>query len=195
ATGPVEQLDCLADLTLAHPNHRLAGQGAHLELRQPCRQDCRAQVFERLDRLGVPPSLEQRLRTRQSGVDAASLVGRDTVRQKTCVDTEALCEPLDGLARRTCLPTLDLADVLLREAVARKVCLRHRGGDAKLPEPLTETQARLGESSPAMSGSGSRHVSGSRRHASQNFKWPLQASPKKGMIERFSCQPPYPRIT
>ena len=69
-----------------------------------------------------------------------ALVGRDAVREEACVDTESRSEPLDRLARRAGLAALDLAHVLLREAIPGQLALRHAGGDAQLAQPLAQAK-------------------------------------------------------
>ena len=48
------------------------------------------------------------------------------------VDPEPLADPTEGFLRRPRLAALDLADVLLREAVPRKLGLGQPRGNAKL---------------------------------------------------------------
>ena len=79
--------------TVASPAER-----ARLELGHARRQHGGANALELLERLVVPPRFEQRVRTRERGVDAAALVGRDAVREKARVDAEPLGKPLDRLA-------------------------------------------------------------------------------------------------
>jgi hypothetical protein len=73
--------------------------------------------------------LAQRVRPRQRGLDAAPQVGRDAAREEARIDSEAGREPLHGLTRGSGLPPLDLADVLLGEALARELALREAGTD------------------------------------------------------------------
>src|SRR5262249_26189773 len=121
----LEQLQRVAHRALAHPRRPLARERAHLQLARSRREDRSSHVLERLECLGVAPCLEQRFGARDRGVDAAALVGRDTVREEAGVDTETSRKPFDRLPRRARLAALDLAAVLLREPVSREIRLRH----------------------------------------------------------------------
>ncbi len=138
-----EQLECVAHMALPHPRRRLAGQCPHLELRHPGSHDRVADGLELLDRLEVAARLDQSLRPRERRVDAAALVGRDAVGEVRGIDTELFRQPRDRLARRARLAALDLADVLLREAVAGELGLCPPRGDAELAEPLAEPSRSL----------------------------------------------------
>src|SRR5439155_10522212 len=141
APRAVEDLDRLADLTLAHPGGRLAGKRPHLELGQPRRRDAGADLVELVDRFRVAPAFEQRLGPRKRRVDAPALVRGDPVREKTGIDAEPRGQPLDRLAGGTGLAPLDLADVLLGEPLARELGLGHARRDPQLAQPLTQAQA------------------------------------------------------
>jgi hypothetical protein len=82
--------------------------------------------------------LDERLGSSQGRLDATAFVGRDAVGQVAGVDVEAAREPRDRLAGRAGLAALDLADVLLREPIARELALCQARGDAKLAQALTE---------------------------------------------------------
>ena len=133
-----EQVERLAQLALVHPCPGLAGEETGLELGGPGRGDFRTDLLELGDGLLVAVRLDERLGARQRRLDAAALVGRDAVRQVAGVDVEAAREPRDRLAGRARLAALDLADVLLREPIARELALCQARGDAQLAHALTE---------------------------------------------------------
>ena len=72
------------------------------------------------------------------GLDAVADIRGDTGREERRIDTEPRCQPGGGLHRRACLAALDLADVLLREPVARELGLCQPGREAQRAQPLTE---------------------------------------------------------
>ena len=127
--GSVQQLDGGANIPLLHPCPGLTGERAHLELDRVRGRDCCADLCIRLDGVLVVVRLRERLGAGEQRLDTAALVGRNTTREKCGIDLEALCQPLDGLSSRAGLATLDLADVLLGEAVARELRLRQSGGN------------------------------------------------------------------
>ena len=94
------------------------------------------------------------------------------------VAVEALRQPLDRLRGRPGLPALDLADVLLREAVARELALRHPRGDAELAEALAEAQG-CGLRRALVAADGSVHDGDERVFSilHQSASWPDPASP------------------
>jgi hypothetical protein len=77
----------------------------------------------------------------QHPLDAAPLVGGDPALEEAGVGAELGSEPLDGLARGTGLPALDLADVLLGEALAGQVGLGQACRHTQLPHALTQAGA------------------------------------------------------
>src|SRR5205085_6619685 len=119
---------------------RLAAQRPHLELGETGGEDGGAGILERRHGLVVAIGLDQRLGTRERRLDPSALVGGDAVREKLAVDAESFRQPLDRLPRRTRLAALDLADVLLRETLARELGLRHPGCDAQLPQALAQPE-------------------------------------------------------
>ena len=80
----------------------------------------------------VAVRLGEGLGARQRGLDAAPFVERDTVREVPTVDVESSSEPSDGLNGRAGLAALDLADVLLGEAIAGEIGLGHPRSHAQL---------------------------------------------------------------
>src|SRR5206468_7294906 len=101
------------------------------------------------------------------------------------IDAEPLGEPLDRLVGRPRLAALDLADVLLGEALARELRLRHPGRDTQLPQPLAEPEPGLGgrHALLLLTGGGRvRHVRRSRRHTSPNLNPHFGTSPLKVMF-------------
>ena len=100
----------------------------------------RRAVDEQLDCLGVAMRLGQRLGAREQRLDPAAQVGRDAAAEEGRVDVEPIGEPGDRLVGRPRLAPLDLADVLLREPVARDLGLGQSGGEAKRAQPIAETE-------------------------------------------------------
>ena len=139
--GAVQQLDGRPDVALLHPRPGLARAGADVELDRVRRGDRGACLLEGLDRLLVAVALRQRLGAREHRLDAAALVGGDAAREEGGVDVEPLREPLHRLGGRARLAALDLADVLLREAIAGELGLRQPGGDAKEAKAIAEPRA------------------------------------------------------
>src|SRR6266545_188113 len=144
--GALEQRDRPADVALDRPSPGLALQGARFELRRSCREHRRAKILILGDRIGAAVGLDQRLGARETALDPSALVGRDTVRQEACVDAQPLGEPLDRLGGRARFPALDLAEVLLREAIAGNLALGESRGDSDLAQAFAEAQrSRLHE--------------------------------------------------
>ena len=136
--GALEERDRLPHLSPADADRGLARQRARLELGQPGREHRRTDPLELLERFVVAPRLEESICARECGIDTSALVGRNTVRQVARVDTQSVGEPLDRLGRGFRLAALDLADVLLRESLARQVRLGHPPCDAQLAQTLAE---------------------------------------------------------
>ena len=82
--------------------------------------------------------LGERLGARQERLDPIADVEGDAVEEELRVDAELLCEPGDGLVGRPRLAALDLADVLLGEAIAGERGLRQAGGDTQRAEALAD---------------------------------------------------------
>ena len=99
---------------------------------------------ERLEHLVETLPLGRGLGAHHGGLDLGVLVPGLTGLQIRDVDAEALRDPAERLRRRPRLAALDLAHVLLREAVAREIRLRHAGGSAKLAQPFAEPEPGLG---------------------------------------------------
>ena len=111
-----------------------------------------------LDGLAVAVRLRERLGAGEQRLDTAALVGRDTTGEKGGIDLEALRQPLDGLGGRARLAALDLADVLLGEAIAGELRLRQPGGHTQQAQPVAE--ARPGGCGSFTSGGGGGFVHG-----------------------------------
>jgi hypothetical protein len=90
------------------------------------------QAGERFERLLVLLTLDGSLGTRDRGLDLRILVPGLTGLEIGDVDAETLTDPGKSLFRRPRLPALDLAHVLLREALAGQLGLRQPRGNAKL---------------------------------------------------------------
>ena len=97
-------------------------------------------AFERVEHLVEVLALDRRLGPGHRGLDLGVLVPRLAGLEVRGVHAEPLGDPREGLRRRPRLPALDLADVLLREAVAREIRLRQARSDAQLAKPGPETR-------------------------------------------------------
>ncbi len=149
----IEQVDRRADVPLLQSRPGLARAGANVELDRVRRLDCAAHVLVGLDGLLVLVRVRQRLGAREQGLDPAALVRRDAAGKECRIDVEALRQPLHRLGGRAGLPPLDLADVLLREAVSGELGLRQACGDAKKAEAVAQPRTRRsGSRSDAMGG-------------------------------------------
>ena len=131
----LDRLTCRAEL-LQRP--ALARERPYLELRRSELCDLRPCRAEALDRLVVAVRLGERLGPRQQRLDPIADVEGDAVEKELRIDAELLGEPGDGLVRRSCLPALDLADVLLGEAIAGECGLRQAGGDTQRAQALAD---------------------------------------------------------
>ena len=116
----------------------LAGEGADLELGRSGGADVAAGGGEELGRLQRAVRLGERLGADEQCLDPAAQVGRDAAAEERGVDAELCREPGDRLGGRARLAALDLADVLLREAIARDLGLRQPGSEAQRPQPLAD---------------------------------------------------------
>ena len=140
--GDEEKLDCLPDLASLGARPGLAGEGANLELCRSGRTDVAAGGGEKLGRLYRAVRLGECLGADEEGLDPAAQVGRDAAPEKRGVDSELRREPRDRLGGRAGLAALDLADVLLREAIARDLGLGQPGSEAQRPEPVADPRGR-----------------------------------------------------
>src|SRR6266516_3577169 len=179
---PVEQLDRGLDFAVLHPSPSLARELANLELGHTRREDGRLAVLVLGDRLCVLMGFGQRVRAREQRVDAPALVCRDATLEEAGIDAELDREPLDGLARGPGLAALDLADVLLREAVAREIGLRQAGGDAKLPHALAQAIARVGAAAGGRGSARHERLTGSQLHTSPISNPGHSVLPLKGHV-------------
>src|SRR5207245_10637782 len=91
------------------------------------------EACQRFKRLVVLLTLDGGLGAGDRRLDLSVLVPGLSRLQVRDVDAEPLANPAKRLFRRPRLPTLDLAHVLLREAVARQLRLAQPRGPAKLP--------------------------------------------------------------
>ena len=117
---------------------RIANGDIHKLKDEAGREDGGARVLDLLDRLFVAVRIRQRLRAGEHRLDATALVGGDALLEEGGVDAELRGQPFDRLMRRARLAPLDLADVFLREPVAREIRLRQARGHAQLPQALAE---------------------------------------------------------
>jgi len=93
-----------------------------------------AQLVDLGDDLVVGVRLERGLGSGDDALHALALARGDSGLEERRVDPEAASEPLDGLAGRARLPALDLADVLLGEALAGQLGLRQPARNAQLAD-------------------------------------------------------------
>ena len=133
-----KQVERLTELAHVHARPRLAGQKTGLELGGTGGGRVRTDLLELGDGLFVPMRFGERLGARQRCLDPSALVGRDPVGQIAGVDVEPAREPRDRVAGRAGLATLDLADVLLGEAVARELTLGQARRHPELPQAFAE---------------------------------------------------------
>src|SRR5262249_36825174 len=124
----LQQAERLADLAGLGQRPGFTRAPPNVELDRPGRGDLTGRLPEHLDRLRVAPRLREGLRAGDRRLDAVANVRRDARRQERRVDAETLCKPCGCLGIRSRLAALDLADVLLGEAVAGKLRLRQPGG-------------------------------------------------------------------
>ena len=85
--------------------------------------------------------LGERFRSSEQRLDLRALLRGDARREESLVDAEALGEERDRALGRAGLATLDLADVLLREASVGELDLGQPCGDAQGAHALAETGA------------------------------------------------------
>ena len=137
----LEQRERFADLALVRTRPCFADERAKLELRRARRADGRRNALVGDDGVGEPVGLDERLGTCKHALDPPALVRRHTVREETWVDAEPRREPLHRLASRASLAALDLADVLLREAIAGELGLREPGRDAELAQAFAQPES------------------------------------------------------
>ena len=94
---------------------------------------------ERGERLVVPVLLEELLGGARVRLDALGVGPAEAVLEVMTVGVEPAREPLEGLARRTGLAALDLADVLLREPSGGELRLAQTGRMAQQANALPES--------------------------------------------------------
>ena len=134
----LQHVECLAGQAELLQRPALAGERAQLELGRAERRELLARLAERVDRLAVGVRLAQCLGAGELRFDAGANVRGDPVGQVLLVDAEALREPGKCLGRRARLAALDLAHVLLREALARELRLGEAGGGPQRTDSLAE---------------------------------------------------------
>ena len=124
-----EQLEGRAKLCARHSCPSLREQGSELELASLRGE---LQAGQRFEGFVVLLTLDCGLGSGDRGLDFRVLVPGLAGLEIRDVDAEPLADPGKRLFRRPRLPALDLAHVLLREAVARQLGLRQPRGNAKL---------------------------------------------------------------
>ena len=192
----LEQRDRFADLALDRHRARLACEHARLELRGARREHGRLRRLVQLERRLALVRAHERLGACERALDTTPLVRRDAVREEAGVAVQPLRQPLDRLGRRAGLAALDLADVLLREPLARELALRQSRGDAELTKALAEAQG-CGLRRALLAADGSVHdgVGGVFSILHQSASVPTAVSPKRVMSPRDSGQPRWFEIT
>ncbi len=133
----LEQRERRPNVTEIHPRPRLGERRADAEL------VARAlEAGEEADRLLVARGLDRGLGLRDHALRAKTLAFRDSGLEELAVDAELDSQPLERLGGRPRLAALDLADVLLRAAVAGELRL---GQAARSPQATDAVaQSRCG---------------------------------------------------
>src|SRR5262249_56483169 len=140
----------------------------------------------------------ERARARGRRPDAAALVGRAAAPEVAGVGAQAGGEPVDRLLRRARLAALDLADVLLGEALAGELALRQARGHAQLAQALADAVRRArpftGAGTCGRGGHGA--VPGSLDHTSPVSKLSRSDIPQKGhVLKKSEVKSRHPQIT
>ena len=130
----------------------LARERPQLELGGAERADLGACLAECLDRLAVAVRLGERLGPRELRLDPRPHVRGDAVLEVLVVDAEPFGEPGDRVGGRARLAALDLAHVLLREAVARELGLGQSRRDAQRAHAARHARGRAGRGRPVSGG-------------------------------------------
>ena len=124
-----QQLERRTELSVVHAGPGLDQERAKLELLRLRRELQTVEGFQRLVEL---LSLDRGLGAHHRGLDLCVLVPALPGLEVRDVDTKSLRDPGERLLRRARLAPLDLAHVLLREAIAGQLRLRQPCGNAKL---------------------------------------------------------------
>ena len=136
--GSLEDGHRLLEPTGPDERPRLAGDETECERRNAGRRRVLTRSAEREQRIVVPVRLEQELRSACVRLEALCIGPRDAVLQVLRVRLEPPGQPLEGLARRPSLASLDLADVLLREAPSGEPRLAQPRRAPQRPHALAE---------------------------------------------------------
>jgi len=176
-----DELDPAPRITVLHGGPRFARARADLELRRVRRGDGTPDVAVGGKRVLVVMSLGQGLGLGEQRFDAAPLVRGHATGEEGRIHVQALREPFDGLLRGPGLAALDLADVLLREALTRELRLGQAGRDAQEAQPVAEPSGHGGRG--GETGVGGRGVVHS---VVDSVKWRVErgAYPFAGIFER-----------
>ena len=141
--GDEEKLDCLAHLAFLRRAPRPRRRGREPRARPIRSRRCRCRAAAKSSAASsVAVRLGERLGADEQCLDPAAQVGRDAAAEERGVDAELRREPGDRLGGRARLAALDLADVLLREAIARDLGLGQPGSEAQRAQPLAEPRGR-----------------------------------------------------
>ena len=108
------------------------------------RRELLVRLVERVDGLPVAVRLAQGLGAGDLSLDAGADVRGDAVREELLVDAELRREPRDRLAGRARLAALDLAHVLLREALAGELRLGEAGSGPQRANSLADGRDPVG---------------------------------------------------
>ena len=143
-----------------------------------------------LDRRSELVVLEQRVGAGEDRLRLRAVVRGDAARQEARIDPQSKREPLHRLRRRARLATLDLGDVLLREALAGEAGLRQPCGHPELAQALAEAR-RPGRPRRGTRSCGARsHTPAQHAEHLTGLQSPERDSPPKGgYLLAFPCQP------
>ena len=135
----LEYVQRLAHLPEVPLRGRVGEQRAQLELRRLGRK---AEVRQRFAGILELLTLDCGLGACDRRLELGHLGGRLAGLEESRVDTEPVGEPSEHLAGRARLPALDLAQVLLRAAIAGELRLRESGTNTQLAQACAERGGR-----------------------------------------------------
>jgi hypothetical protein len=121
----------------------------------------------------------QSLGALEPGFGADGVGSADAVLEERAIRAQAGCEPVEHLRVRSCLATLDLADVFLRDAAAGELGLRQTRRVAEHTHAFAEADGGSARSSSAALG-GCLRLPQSRRFRHQPSVWTRRATVGRG---------------
>ena len=169
-----QQVECRPHVAGAHERSGLSDERLHLQLRHSRGADLGTDGAEHLEGLVGLIRKRQRLGTCQRRLGLPARVRRNTDSEVVAVDSEPLREPDDRVTGRARLPALDLAHVLLREAVAASP-LRQPGREPQRPQPVAESEAGTAR----VCSCGGRHGFHSQRDLGPGTALPHTGDPRR----------------